>query len=833
MKKLLVFAMLLATVLSFAAKGPIVDKVYIDVKMDIAIGLKDAVEGKTDIFFYGVDGPQYNGLAKADKDKLSTYTIPSGSWSLMVNPIPNAAPYTWTVKSGETFFNPLAMKEIRFALNFIISRKYLVDEILGGAGGAMFTPMTPGQPGTYKYNLIATKYGMTAQGNEKKAITDINAAMEKAAALPENKGKLVKKDGWWLYNNKPVTIKFLIRVDDPQGRLKAGRYVADQIEKSGIKVERLEYDRSKCSKLTYNGDPADYEWGLYTEGWGAGATRAFWDITIAQMYSPWYGYMAGGAVPEFWNYKQNEIDALSQKIFNGLFLTEEEYWTDNLRATELGLEDSARIYLAYQDQYFAANKDRFNNRVVYGLGDGLNRWAHITADVKPDSNGQKVLRLTQYSAKGSLFMSAWDPIGVDGFNDTYSQVISDPLYDSSYFEAPNSAKDTAYRAFGKDVVTKVEMNGDKLVGTLQVPADAIKYNSMTKKWEKVGSGVTSFSKATYSFKFGKWHSGRPIGIADIMYVQAFLIEWMNKDGATDKYYEPTYESLARSQMETFKGYVVNRDNTITVYFDFNFPLDPDRVAATGAPWLKLTPAGVNVSVSWEIAEAMAKLVAEGSKSGTVYSFSSDPAFTEIDALSPKCVADIKAKLEEMKAAKYVPASVKDYMTSADAVSSYEAAINFINNYGHAYISNGPFYLSKFDTTNNFAELTAFRDESYPYEAGYWNKYFATTRTRIDKIEVPATASKGKDVKVTVKLSTVEYPSDVAKLADSKAKVNLILITKDKEITYTAKYVSAGTFEVTISGADTKNLTAGSYTIVVEGQLLNEAPAVESSSLVIF
>ncbi|HPA94206.1 MAG TPA: hypothetical protein PLI39_09845, partial [Petrotogaceae bacterium] len=225
------------------------------------------------------------------------------------------------------------------------------------------------------------------------------------------------------------------------------------------------------------------------------------------------------------------------------------------------------------------------------------------------------------------------------------------------------------------------MKGDKLVGTLQVPADAIKYNSMTKKWEKVGSGVTSFSKATYSFKFGKWHSGRPIGIADIMYVQAFLIEWMNKDGATDKYYEPTYESLARSQMETFKGYVVNRDNTITVYFDFNFPLDPDRVAATGAPWLKLTPAGVNVSVSWEIAEAMAKLVAEGSKSGTVYSFSSDPAFTEIDALSPKCVADIKAKLEEMKAAKYVPASVKDYMTSADAVSSYEAAIKFINTYG--------------------------------------------------------------------------------------------------------------------------------------------------------
>ena len=118
-----------------------------------------------------------------------------------------------------------------------------------------------------------------------------------------------------------------------------------------------------------------------------------------------------------------------------------------------------------------------------------------------------------------------------------------------------------------------------------------------------------------------------------------------------------------------------------------------------------------------------------------------------------------------------------------------------------------------------------------------NATATASRAAASKSPIPALEglliTAGKDVKVTVKLSTVEYPSDVAKLADSKAKVNLILITKDKEITYTAKYVSTGTFEVTISGADTKNLTAGSYTIVVEGQLLNEAPAVESSSLVIF
>ncbi|MCX7656501.1 MAG: ABC transporter substrate-binding protein, partial [Treponemataceae bacterium] len=275
-KKLLLGIAALAITMSMAGQaknGPIVDKVIYDVRMDQTIAIKDTAEGKTDVFFTGLNAGTFFGIQKTDLDKLSVYAVPSGSWSLLLNPIPNQAPYTFKTKEGKEIFNPLAIQEVRYALNWLIDRKKIVDEVLKGSGEPMFTAMTPGQPGTYRFNLIPAKLGMTARGNEKRALDDIEKAMQAAANMPANKGKLVKSGQWWTYNGEPVTIKFMIRVDDPTGRLPMGRYVADQIEKTGIKVERLEYDRSKAAKLAYYSDPADWQWSMYTEGWGAGATR--------------------------------------------------------------------------------------------------------------------------------------------------------------------------------------------------------------------------------------------------------------------------------------------------------------------------------------------------------------------------------------------------------------------------------------------------------------------------------------------------------------------------------------------------------------------------------
>ncbi len=859
MKKIL-FVSVLAVALLFSATaqakyGPYADKVIYDVRMDQTIAIKDTAEGKTDVFFTGIDGKTYKGIQSADLDKLSTYAVPSGSWSLLLNPIPNEAPYTFQAKDGRTIFNPLAIRDVRYAINWLIDRKKIVDEILLGAGEPAITAQTPGQPGTYRFNLVPAKLGMTVRGNEKKALEDIDTAMKEAANLPANKGKLVKSGQFWTYNGEPVTIRFMIRVDDPTGRLLEGRYIADQLEKAGLKVERLEYDRSKAGNLAYGSDPAAWEWSMYTEGWGAGATRAWWDVTISQMYSPYYGYMPGGQTEGFWNYENKEIDRIAQKNINGWFLTSDEYWNDNMKVQEMALKEAVRIYVCSQVQYYVANKARFDARMLYGLGDGLNDWSVRSADIKPDSKGEKVLHITQYSARGGLFMSSWDPVGVDGFSDVYSAAIFGACTDPSTFESPNAAKDTPLRVKYdlKNVETKVAAGkeGEPPTGLIDVDKAALIFNSKTQKWETgveykdVGDGTYDYVKNSamkaYSklsgvqYIYGKWHDGQPVTIADIMYAIAFTYEWANKDGDGDKYYDEAYASQYQSSLPVSKGVVLNKDGTFTAYFDFNWPMDKDRVAATGVASLvnpKAGNPGRSTLVSWEIYEALAKLVAEGSKSGTQYTFAYDPSVTEVDVINPKCVADIKAKLQDFAAAKYVPDSIKQWVTPAQAVARYNAAIKFIDTYGNAYISNGPFFISKVDYNANYIELSAFRD--YPYRADYFPKLFRTTLTRIDDVKVPPTAQRNADAKIDVQISAVTYPDDTAKAADNKAKVTVTLILADNtEKVYTAKYVSAGSFQAVIPAKDLGALKSGAYTLVVQSVFNTESPAVQASSLVVF
>ncbi len=815
-----------------AKKGPLVDRVYFDIRIQQDIAIKDTAEGKTDVFLYGVQGNDYRALSEDTRDKLDDYEIPSGSWSLEFNPVPNAAPYTVTV-GARTFFNPFAIREVRFAMNFLVNRKYIVDEILGGSGASMFTMATPGQPGTFRYNLIPPRLGFTATGNEKQAIADITAAIAKASELPELQGKLVKEGDWWMFDGEPVSVKFLIRVDEPNGRLKEGRYIADQIEKAGIKVERLEYDRRKCITLAYDGNPADYQWNIYTEGWGAGATRAWWDNIVAQAYAPWVGNMPGGQKPEFWNYANREIDRLTQKIQNGQFIGEADYWDSILRATELGIRDAVRVYICDQDQFYLANKARFNQRMVYGLGDGLDDWSLVTADVKPEKNsGEKILHVTQLSAKGSLFMGAWDPVGVDGFNDMYSLNVVQACADMGSFESPVTALDTPWRVSWKDVQSSVKAGKDgTLAGQIPVPEDAVLYASASKTWKKVGPGVTSFSKATYTYKWGKWHTGRPITIADIMYAQAFTVEWMNKDGPDDRYYDATYESSVKPGQQTLKGIVLNKDGTFTTYYNFNH-ISKERIGASGSLGLSTYGAAHPVLVSWEISEALSKMVAEGSKSGTAWSFSSDPAFTEVDVLNPKCLDDIKAKLQEFKAARYVPGPIRQWKTAAEAVASYDASIAWIDAHKNAYISNGPFFINNVDLSSGFVELRANRDPSYPFEAGYWNRAFRTVTSRIDAVEPPAFATHGLEASITVRVSQVDYPAGTAKPAGASTRVSLSLVSPAGEKVFKAAYLRPGVFVVKIPAAD-MNLAAGSYTIVAQSAVGAESPSVAPASLNVF
>jgi len=825
---------------SGSQNGPIVDKVIFSVRMEESLAVRDVIAGTADVYWQAVAPSILRTLSDADRAKLDFYSVPSGSWSLMVNPIPNQAPYTWTV-NGTTEFNPFAIREVRFALNFLIDRKKLVDEILYGAGEPTFTAMTPGQPGTYRYNLLASKFGFTATGNERKAIADIDAAMTAASNLPENRGKLVKRGQFWQYNGKDIAIKFMIRVDDPNGRLLSGRYIADQIEKAGIKVDRLEYDRSKASSLAYYSDPANYDWHLYTEGWGAGATRAWWDVSVSQMYAPYYGYMAGGAEEENWNYTNDRIDELAKKGYFGQYLTEDEYWKGNIEAVELGLSEACRIFLVTQFDNFIANKDRFNNRFAYGLGDGPNHWSIRTADVKADTDGQfkgqKVLRVVQFSARGSLFMNAWDPVGTQGFNDVYASGIMAACCDPSTFSAPNSAADTPlatkYDKTGYKTAPVINEDGE-MGGTLPVPATAVKWSPETNTWKAVGNGVTAAATGMGSLLPFKWHHGEETSLIDTRYASAFAQKLATKLGPNDKFYDSSYASYYEEALKQDKGSVFNSDGTVTNYTDYFFaPDDSVTLASAAAVGYKAGNPGRESVVPWEIYEALLYLVGEGSASGTVYSFSQSDVTTEVDVIAPACVADIKAKLQEFVSKNHVPASIKDYISAADAVKRYNAAIAFINKYGHALIGNGPFIVSEVNTTANSVTLEANRN--YYYKSDYWPNYFKQEITRIENVRAPANPSKSSDAVFDISVSSFVYPEANTTPLTNKGKVELRLqLPNGGEKVYSAAFARAGQFTGTIPASDMASLAAGqSYTVVIMSSIADEAPSVAVADLVLF
>lgn len=831
--------------------GAYVDKVIYMASMDQSVALKDVIEGKADVLFTEAPSVLLRGLSEEERDKIEVYPVPSSYWSLLVNPIPNAAPYTWkSQNTGEEIFNPFAVKEIRFAMNWLINRKKLIDEIMLGEGSPMYTPCIQGLPGTYKYNLLPTQFGITDTGDEEKALSIIQKEMDKIAQLPQLKGVLVQEKGKWLYKGKPVTIKSIARADDPNARLPAIRYINSQLEKAGFTIQSIERDRKTASSVVYSSDPAELQWSMYLEGWVAGGTNKFYYTALSQMYAPFYTNMPGNGDTEFWNYKNDAIDVYGKKAAYGQFLTADDYWDGTLKLASLGLQDAVRVFVASTNSMYIANKARLNSRLFYGLGDGFNGWTIRLADVKKDTDGPykglRVLRVMQYSAVGSLFMSEWDPVGTHGFSDSYSSAVLGALTDLSFHDNPCTADyefgsssvnidDAKFApkliATGKKTDTgddEYEMSGD-----ISVPENAVWYDSGSKKWLNVKPGTKAAVASTGRLKEGYfWHTGEAVDLNDVRYAMAFQREWSTKDSADDQYYDIPFDSLYTPDLKTSKGVVFNEDGSVTAYSNYYFAADIRETAlVAGAVSGKAGNPGRRTYLPWEIYEACSEIVVNGSRSGTVYNFTKDGGQrgVEVNVISAECVADIKAKLQEFADNNHVPVSLEGFIQPQDAVKRYNASISFIDNYGHAYISNGPLMIEKIDTIT--ASIICNSVKNYPYKSDFYEKLFKTDVTVINYVQAPSAVTADKDAVYEATVAKYTYPELAQEpLINGKVEAKLQL-PSGREKLYLSEGGDNGIYRIVIPSSDLAELEKGmDYTLVIFSQVGKEPPATKAVTL---
>ncbi len=807
---------------------------------DRTIQVNELASGKAALASAPFPAKSYRDLSSDIASKLRADAVSSLRYSLQLNPYPDAAPYQARGADGRARFNPLAIREIRYALNWLVNRQTIIDGVLFGSGAAIATPIGPASDDGYAFRILEARLGLDPRGNEQKACAEIEAAMRAAAELPENKGRLAKSGQYWTFDGEQVALRFLIRLDDPSIRLPLGRYVADQLEKAGLKVERLEYDRSKCLALLQKDDPARLTWSVYTESW-SGFDNPDPGTILAQMYAPMRNNMPGGLRSGVWSYADPSLDAMGYAALLGA--PGEARLGPSLALAAAGLRESVRIFLAVASDYSLSNR---NLLAVASIPSTSPAFFLRTAEPKADAKGAKILPVSVYSPRGALFMSALDPAGGDGFSDETATLLAALCGDRAWLPGAGSSRDAQLRLSWKADKMRVAVGNvdGKPAGNLPVPLDALIYDAEAKCWVSgrelrgaTGEGAAfmpspqtrAMIACDFSVAYGPWHSGSAMGIADLLYAAAFRWDWSTKTNPDDKAYDPSIDSTSFALARSLKGITPRKDGGYTLYFDAEQPYDGDESAAAAALDGSIGPSAP--PIPWELAEALSILVLQGGRSGSKYSFSADGASEEVDLLEPKCVGDIAATLRSMMEMKYIPRQLTNWVAPDQAIERYKAAIAFIERNGHALISNGPYRVSKCDLRNGAMELSAF--EGYPRAPKASPERLVPARARVDSILLPQVVQRTKDFVAEVSVSMADSPLGKATPAPSSTKVELrILKAAGEELVYQARMTKPGTFQAAVPAKDIGVMKPGAYVVWVQARL-EGPPSVLGSRLVLF
>lgn len=694
------------SLVAFADKGTFVDKVQFIQYLDENTALEEIRNGNLDIYYSRIPSDRIEDVKS--REGLNVFQSTGGSYSLLVNP----------AKSDK--FNPFSLKEIRFALNYLVDRELIVNELLGGYGTTMISAYNPFDP---DYLLILDELeSFNFRHNLGFAEEMISDALIKAGAE--------KIDNKWVYDSKPIEVVIFIRGDD-QIRKSIGEILSSQLEKIGFIVKKDFGDLNKAFSIVYGSDPADLKWNIYTEGWaGKSAFVKYDSLTAAQMYSPWYSNMPGFNNPSYWNYKNDYMDSLSMKIFTGNFTSAEQRADLLKKAASEGVKESVRIFLASKiDQYVSNDKI---SGIVNDFGAGVpTRFTPINAQSDSDS---LTIGLKQ------IYQGAWNPIG--GMTDLYSRAIWDTVSDPGIFKHP-------YTGVSIPIRTTWQVDTAGPTGKLGVPEDAIKWDPNAQKWVKIGTGNQATSKITFDLKFSNWHNGSPMDMNDILYSIYFLYEWGSEPQEGDKTFDSEYSPKAYQSAQTLVAVrVIDRD-TIEVYQNF-WHFDDSEIADSAGVW---------TSMPWEIMSAMEKSVTDGKAA-----FSRSSALGKntqwLSLLVPNDANMIKSNLEEFKQTNFVPAALVPFESDSTYYDSrYDSTVSWVEQKNHAIISNGPFYLEAYSPEARTITTRAFDDPTYPFEVGHWKEFVDVKLAKINNVEMPDVVSVGNELTIPVSVndeSTIYY-----------------------------------------------------------------------------
>ena len=628
-----------------------------------------------------------------DSTDITMYQAPATSISLILNPAPAI--------EGE--LNPFSIREVRQALQYAVDRRFIAEEIYKGLAEPMLAHVGP-----FDYDYLTVYDELKGQ--------DITYDPEFASDLVEQAmtgAGATLQDDKWHYNDRPVQVKFIIRVEDE--RREVGDLIRAELDKLGFTVVPTYLNFAPAILSVYGTDPQVFQWHLYTEGWGRGAAERFDYGTANSMTAPWLGNMPGWQEVGFWQYENERLDELGQNLFQGNFRSVEERNEIYEEMTSISLQESVRVWLA---------------TIVNSLPTD-NNLQGVTQDISAGPKSIWTLREAHIPGNDTLTVgnlwvwterTTWNPVG--GFGDLYSVDIWNNVHDPPLWRDPFTGVPIPFRA-------EYEVTTAGPEGKLDVPSDANLWNAENDEFVPVGDGVQATSKVIFDYsKFfqSKWHHGQPITMADVVYTisQGF-------DRALDEDKSKIEFALAVTSkpfLETVRGVKVLDENRLEVYVDY-WHFVEDYIAE----YANMS----GLSMPWEVIAALDKLVFEDRRAA--YSDTAAQRFSVpwINLVMPNDVRLLRRALIELRTDNQYPQSI--FQSSGVSVSEeeasqrYQAVLDWIEEYNLAIISNGPFQLVRYDPPSQFAELLAFREPSYPFKPGDWYRG-APPAIRFNNIEAP-------------------------------------------------------------------------------------------------
>jgi peptide/nickel transport system substrate-binding protein len=685
-------------------RGALVDQIVFTQESDIGKIAALIEAGTHHVFAQGITSATVFRRLR-DSDRAAHDFSYGTAGELAINP---AGPH---FRTGE--INPFHVREIREALNWLINRRHIAEEIYGGLAVPRFLPLNTAFPDYARLADVARALELRYAHDPERAKAVIHREMERLGARLEQ--------GRWVHEGREVRLIALIRTEDE--RKQVGDYVANLLEDVGFRVERRYRTAEEASRIWIAGDPHAGNWHVYTGGWVSTVINRDLAGNLSDFYTP------RGRPEPLWQVYDPvpELDEIAERLQRRDYAAWEERQALMARGLELAMEDSVRIWLVDQLNVWPRARDVLLAVDLAGGTSGSVLWPY-TVRFRDQVGGQMVF------ATPGLLTEPWNPVA--GSNWIFDTMIIRSLQDSTLLPDPftglywpqriDSAQVTVQE--GVPVIRTLDWLTLDTAPEIRVPEDTwIDWDSAAGRFVTVGEkhpeGITARTRTLVHYEPGylerRWHDGSQVSLADVVLPWILTFERADEGSLLyDRGYAPTFEVFQRH----FRGWrIVSREPlAIEIYSDQIYP-DAEWIASartpTAMPWHTLA-LGVLAERNGELA------------------FSSDKADRmEVNWMSLVAGPSLRVLERHLQAAREAdaipyPAALGEFLREGEAAARYQALSQWHRQRGHFWVGDGPFYLHSVHPVER--SVVVRRYEDFPDPSDKWLRF---TRPEIPELDL--------------------------------------------------------------------------------------------------